>query len=59
MEYMVKKNVYLTEEQIAFLTVLPGTLSEHIRNAVDRYIKYKQKLEVRFSPSSYGRSKTK
>ena len=33
-----RKDIYITNEQVIFLSELPGTISEHIRRAIDEYI---------------------
>ena len=35
---MRRVDLYLSQEQVDFLKNLPGTISEHIRKAVDEYI---------------------
>lgn len=51
---MVRKEFYIEEDQIEFLSTLPGTVSEHIRIAIDEYIdrKKREKLQVSESPTN-------
>ena len=35
---MNRKDIYLTDEQVTFLEKLTGTVSEHVRRAIDHYI---------------------
>jgi len=52
---MVRRNLYLTEEQVTFLESLENiTLSEHIRRAVDTYIQELKGLNVSASESKRG-----
>jgi hypothetical protein len=49
---MNKKDLYIREDQIAFIGKLPGMFSEHIRRAIDDYInKIKQGVNITISPS--------
>lgn len=41
---MLRKTFFLDEEQITFLENLPGTISEHIRQAINDYQKKQQKV---------------
>ena len=51
---MLRKIFHVTEEQIAFLKNLGGvSVAEHVRRALDGYIKTKQ-IEASFSPSKKG-----
>ena len=49
---MLRRDVYLTEEQDNFLCKLAGTISEHIRRAIDDYI---EKLTKKVSASQSKR----
>lgn len=49
---MIRKHIYLTEEQVTYLenSVLP--LAEHIRRALDLYISTLKKDKASTSPST-------
>lgn len=47
---MIRLNIYFEEEQVDELEVLPGTVSEHVRKAVDDYLK-KMRPQSSVSPS--------
>jgi len=51
---MIRKQVYLSPEQINFIDTLSGTFAEHIRIAVEEYIQRKQNLNVSASQSKKG-----
>lgn len=44
-------NIFLSNEQISFLKSLAGTISEHIRRALDEYIEKIKPLASRASAS--------
>ena len=48
---MKRFNVFLSEDQISYLKSLVGTISEHIRHAVNEYIDRKKNLNVSSSQS--------
>lgn len=48
---MKRIDIYITEAQFFFLTKLHGTLSEHIRRAVDAYIATFRQVNVSSSTS--------
>lgn len=48
---MKRINIYLSEEQLEILENYPGTVSEHIREAIDLWIEKKKNLKVTISPS--------
>ena len=48
---MKRIDAYIHEIQYFFLTSLPGTLSEHIRRALDDYIEKVKALKVSASTS--------
>lgn len=48
---MIRKDLFLTNDQFRFLRKLEGNVSEHIRRAIDAYIDSKRKLKVSFSKS--------
>ena len=48
---MRRINVFLYEKQIAFLVGLSGTISEHIRRAIDEYIQNLKALNASASQS--------
>lgn len=50
---MVRKDFLIREDQDAFLSKLPGMASEHIRKALDDYMK-KLTPKARTSPSKKG-----
>lgn len=55
---MKRRNFYLKEEQNDFLKNIDElTVSEHIRRAIDEYIKELQQLKVSIS-KSHGKSNT-
>lgn len=52
---MVRRNFYCTKEQIDFLKKDEGiTVSEHIRRAIDEYIKRQKGEHSSVSPSKTG-----
>lgn len=54
---MVRRDLLLSEEQIKYLQGLEGTVSEHIRRAIDEYIKkLKRRISASISPSKKGGS---
>jgi hypothetical protein len=48
---MVRRTFNFTEKQINFLKKLPGTISEHIRRALDEYIDRMMGQNASFSQS--------
>lgn len=48
---MKRINAFITQAQFFFLTALSGTLSEHIRRAIDDYIQKMKNLNVSASQS--------
>ena len=50
---MRRKDVYITDEQVIFLSELGGTISEHIRRAIDEYI---QKIKNRDITTSMSKN---
>lgn len=48
---MKRIDAYIHEAQFFFLTTLPGTLSEHIRRALDDYMDKVKALKVSASKS--------
>jgi len=48
---MERINVWINKQQSKFLKDLPGTLSEHIRRAIDDYIKALKGVNVSASAS--------
>lgn len=56
---MIRKDLFLTNNQVRFLRKLEGNMTEHIRRAIDEYIERKKALEVSNSPSKkYGAGKS-
>lgn len=53
---MLRKDFWMTNDQVRFLRKLEGNMTEHIRRAIDEYIKRKkeEQLKVSFSKSKYG-----
>lgn len=49
---MKRINAFITEAQFFFLTNLSGTLSEHIRRALDDYMQKLRALNVSSSQSN-------
>lgn len=49
---MIRKHFYLDQEQIDFLKSLPGTVSEHIRQAINDY--KEKRINVSASESKRG-----
>ena len=43
---MIRKTFFLDKEQIDFLKSLPGTSSEHIRQAINEYKKKQQNVSA-------------
>jgi len=56
---MIRKDIWLTDDQYNFLRKLEGNSTEHIRRAIDIYIESKKMLKVSISPSKYGKSSNK
>ena len=54
--YMVRYNFYLRNDQERFLRKIPGTVSEHIRIAIDEYI-FKKRQEVMQVSNSLSKMK--
>ena len=50
---MLRKNIWLTNDQVRFLRKLEGNMTEHIRRALDKYINELkiEQLGVSKSPS--------
>ena len=48
---MLRKDIWLTNEQVRFLRKLEGNTTEHIRRAIDEYIGKMKDLQVSKSPS--------
>ena len=48
---MIPMFIRLREDQHAFLKDLPGTISEHLRRAIDDYIEKKKNTDVSVSLS--------
>ena len=48
---MIRKNFWLSNDQVRFLRKLEGTMTEHIRRAIDEYIERMKDLQVSKSPS--------
>jgi predicted CopG family antitoxin len=50
---MIVKDFYIRNDQYRDLKKLKGTMSEHVRNAIDEYLKRlkKDKLNVSYSKS--------
>lgn len=62
---MKRINFFLTNDQYRFLSKQEGTVSEHIRRAIDEYQirilksaldKYQKQLKISNSPSKHGKS---
>ena len=51
---MIRKDFWLTNDQVRFLRKLEGNMTEHIRRAIDEYIK---KLKVEMLNVSKSQSK--
>lgn len=51
---MKRIDAYITEAQFFFLTKLTGTLSEHLRRALDAYIEEKKATSSSASVSKKG-----
>jgi len=52
---MKRKDVYITDEQVVFLTELDGTVSEHIRRAIEEYIQRLKNIKMTASASTSER----
>lgn len=50
---MIRKDLYLTNNQFRFLRKLEGNVSEHIRRSIDEYIQRQRDLKVSTSLSTY------
>lgn len=50
---MITRDFKLRNDQYRDLKSLPGTMSEHVRNAIDKYLleKKKELLKISLSPS--------
>jgi len=48
---MIRKDLWLTNDQVRFLRKLEGNMTEHIRRAIDEYIERMKDLQVSKSPS--------
>ena len=48
---MKRVNIFLYEHHVSFLVSLGGTISEHVRRAVDEYIQKTKALNVSASES--------
>lgn len=54
--YMIRKNIYITEEQHDTLVKHPKiTVSEHIRRAIDEYIERMRPIVSRSPTDNYGK----
>ena len=53
---MVRKDFYLREDQVEFLSKLQGQMTDHIRQAVDDYIFKLKSVNVSASQSKAGDS---
>lgn len=51
---MRRIDVYITENQLSFLSTLPGTISEHVRRALDDYIQKMRVAKASASKSKKG-----
>jgi hypothetical protein len=51
---MKRIDFFLDDNQSTFLATLPGTVSEHLRRAVDEYVERKQSSKVSGSLSNKG-----
>ena len=51
---MIRRNFFIRRDQDEFLRQLPGNSSEHIRSAIDCYMKIKEKYLTSTSPSRKG-----
>ena len=51
---MKRINLYLSEEHLQFLKDYPGTISEHIREAIDDWIMKKKNINASISPTKGG-----
>lgn len=54
---MIRKAFYLYQTQVDFLKKLSGSISEHIRRALDEYIEDIEKQRVSASQSGREREK--
>lgn len=48
---MIRKDLFLTNDQFRFLRKLEGNVSEHIRRAIDEYIEKKKQEQLKVSTS--------
>jgi len=48
---MIRKNFWLSNDQVRFLRKLEGNMTEHIRRAVDEYIAKKREEQLKISKS--------
>lgn len=51
---MRRTNIYITDEQVVFLSELQGTIAEHIRRAIDEYIQKIKSQTISASSSKGG-----
>ena len=51
---MKRINLYISEDQLQFLEDYPGTISEHVREAIDDWMAKKKNLNVSISPTKGG-----
>lgn len=51
---MIRADIYISPEQKLMLATLPGTLSEHIRRAIDEYIEKLKSTTASASQSKKG-----
>jgi hypothetical protein len=48
---MIRKDFWLTNDQVRFLRKLEGNMTEHIRRAIDEYILKTKKEQLKISTS--------
>ena len=48
---MIRKDFWLTNDQVRFLRKLEGNMTEHIRRAIDEYILKIKKEQLKISTS--------
>ena len=51
---MVRIDILITKEQFSFLKNIPGTVSEHIRRAIDDYVVKMKGNNASVSPTKKG-----
>ena len=51
---MIRMNLLMDQDTVSFLKSLPGTVSEHIRRAIDEYIEKIKSQKISASQSKKG-----